>query len=509
MSGTPFPFSHLVVVHYHWRAGGVRRVVEVSLPAIVRSARGQLRTITLLSGSPVSEKPILPSMEIEPVLHGNAAFDYWQGNDVASVARQIRSVLRRFVSKAKGERTLIWFHNPALARNPVLCTEIAAHAATVGAGLIMHHHDFWCAGRWTRWRDLQAHGCQSLDEAAMVLFGNGSRTAQVTINLPDFQSLAPAFPSTAFHLPNPVERRAVPSSARHLKSGEWLRARVGTDAPIWLCPTRFLRRKNLLEAILLTRWLRPEALLATTSSQFSADEADYAAAVRSVAGRGVCLGLLDSPDAPRVPEILRHMEAVVLTSIQEGFGMGFVEAAAHGTPLIARALPDVMPDLEALGFHFPHLYDDVFVDPALFDASAESRRIEALLAKLRKNLPTTLRKKFSCEGHDLTRPVAFSRLTRQAQMEVLAGDPASSWRLCKRLNPALVKIRDMAARGDLTPSAWPLRQPNTPFGYAKRFWKIAETLTQTDGPPTNASDAQNALIRRALAADAFFPIQAQ
>ena len=41
---------------------------------------------------------------------------------------------------------------------------------------------------------------------------------------------------------------------------------------------------------------------------------------------------------------------MMLTSAQEGFGLPYLEAAALRKPLIARHLPNVVPDLLELGF---------------------------------------------------------------------------------------------------------------------------------------------------------------
>jgi hypothetical protein len=62
-----------------------------------------------------------------------------------------------------------------------------------------------------------------------------------------------------------------------------------------------------------------------------------------------------------VPELLAASEAVLLTSIQEGFGLPYVEAAAAGRPLIARHLPNIAPDLHKFGFRLPQAYDEILV----------------------------------------------------------------------------------------------------------------------------------------------------
>jgi hypothetical protein len=280
-----------------------------------------------------------------------------------------------------------------------------------------------------------------------------------------------------------------------------------SEAPLWIYPTRFLRRKNLLEAILLTRWLRPEAILATTSGQYSQDEANYAHDLKQAAakhGWRVHFGLLDKPGAPRVADLLQIAEAVVHTSVQEGFGMTFVETAASGTPLVARAIPAVMPDLAAMGFEFPQLYDDIQIAPGLFDVEAEMHRQSQLADSARGHLPLPFQKIFPALAADARGPFSFSRLSRCAQMEVLSHPPVESWRACEALNPYLAKIRNTR----FAPTPWPTQAPHTLTRYAEEFLRIASSIP--DAPPDlplAAETAQMEITSQALGPDSIYPIQ--
>src|SRR5690606_14151715 len=136
-----------------------------------------------------------------------------------------------------------------------------------------------------------------------------------------------------------------------------------------LMAARLVRRKNVAEALLLARWLRPDAWLMTTDGARSGDEQPYQRRLEEAARRhgwrlriGVLAGR-EGPGAPRVPELMAASEALLLTSVQEGFGLTYLEAAAAGRPLLARRLPNVFPDLRRLGFRFPQAYDEVLVDP--------------------------------------------------------------------------------------------------------------------------------------------------
>jgi glycosyltransferase involved in cell wall biosynthesis len=509
MSKASFPFDHLVVIHYHWRYGGVRRVVELTLPAIAEAAGSSLKRVTMLSGGNESERPEFGTLGIPADFIHEPACDYFsnQEDTPQTISEKIRHALWRAVGETGSSRTLIWFQNPALARNAMLCREVAKLSRETGAALILHHHDFWCAGRWARWDELERCGCPDLSRAAEALFASGTRSVHAGINLQDFHTLKRFFPASAFHLPNPVVRPAQSSQAQIDAAKAWVATELKTEGPLWIYPTRFLRRKNLLEAILLARWLRPEAILAITSGHYSQDEANYRHDLKLAAAQHkwkVHFGLLDKPGAPQVADILQIAEVVVHTSVQEGFGMTFVETAASGTPLIARAIPAVMPDLSAMGFEFPQLYNDIHIAPGLFDVTAEIQRQAILTDSTRTRLPMHFQNIFPSLAANAKGPFFFSRLTRTAQLEVLSHSATESWKICKVLNPCLEKIRHTR----LAQTPWPNQVPHTPLRYAEEFLKIASSIP--DNPlhlPVAAGNAQMELTTSALSADSIYPIQ--
>ncbi|MFM8717229.1 MAG: hypothetical protein ACKOF3_10710, partial [Spartobacteria bacterium] len=70
-----FPFDHLLVVHYHWRPGGVRRVVELTLPDIAAAA-GDALSVTLLSGGAPGEAPYMAGLTGRAAINHETACDY-------------------------------------------------------------------------------------------------------------------------------------------------------------------------------------------------------------------------------------------------------------------------------------------------------------------------------------------------------------------------------------------------------------------------------------------------
>ena len=367
----------LVIVHYHLRPGGIRRVIELAAPHLVRRFRGAIAAVVLAVGERADSKwnaTIERRLKGTPVeLFVEPAFHYLseQRLAVAQIQARLRGALQRLLAEGNPDNTLVWAHNLGIARNLILTRELIRTCADRRAQLVAHHHDWWFDNRWIRWPELRRSGFRTLNGIAGTLFPPEANLHHVAINQCDARILERHFPGHAGWLPNLTERVALPAKSQQRAAREWLGGKLGDpDAPVWILPCRLLRRKNVAEALLLARWLRPEAWLVTTGGVSSADEMAYADSLAVAAGRHqwrLHLGILRDAgtSAPSVAELLSASEAVMLTSIQEGFGLPFLEAAAAGRALIARKLPNVAPDLEQFGFRFPQYYDEVLVPPTL------------------------------------------------------------------------------------------------------------------------------------------------
>jgi hypothetical protein len=220
----------------------------------------------------------------------------------------------------------------------------------------------------------------------------------------------------------------------------------------------------------------------------------------------------DETHKPSVAELLAASEAVLLTSIQEGFGLPYLEAAAAERPLIARSLPNIAPDLEQFGFRFPQYYDEIQIDPTLFDWAAERQRQGKLFHAWRQRLPRAVQglsgQPVLLAGDNRPRAVPFSRLTLVAQLEVLAQSPSESWSLCAPFNPFLVVWRKRAAAGALRPTPWPHIADQWLSGpaYARRFADIAFGPVKAPAAPNAGQAVQQAFLREKLHAEHLFPL---
>ncbi len=513
----------LIIVHHHLRPGGVRRIIELATPHVLRAFRGKIKSVTVATGEAADPhwqasfaqrmKPAGVDYYIEP------AFGYAseQTNPRAGLARRLRLSIRRLLDGAGPDNCLVWAHNLGLARNLPFTRELTRACVERRIRLIAHHHDWWFDNRWQRWPEIRQAGFRTLQATADAIFASQPQVTHISINRADHRILRRHLGSHAAWLPNVVERTPPPTPARVQAARDWLQERIGTDAPVWLMPTRLLRRKNLAEALLLTRWLRPGAWLVTTGGASSDDERGYLKQFETAAFAHdwpVRLGVLHGNDAgrPAVPELLAASEALLLTSIQEGFGLPYVEAAAAGRPLIARLLPNIAPDLATFGFRFPQGYEELLVDPRLFDCRVEQARQHQLFQAWRRNLPRECR---ALAGQPsilaATKPslaVPFCRLTLTAQLEVLAQPLQRSWAVCAPLNPFLKVWRQRATAQRLRRTPWPRSAGQWLGGaaYGERFHAIATRGATTAIPAAAGLAAQRDFMRERLGAENLFPL---
>jgi hypothetical protein len=213
-----------------------------------------------------------------------------------------------------------------------------------------------------------------------------------------------------------------------------------------------------------------------------------------------------------MPELLAASEAVLLTSLQEGFGLPFLEAAASRRPLVARELPNIALDLAKFGFQFPQCYREVKVDPSLFDWRGERDRQKHLFAEWKSLMPRAAAKLSGkpavLVAGQTACPVPFSRLTLTAQLEVLAHPVGHSWERCAPLNPFLKHWRKRAVAGRLRTSPWPRSAARWLGGraYARRFLELMPPFLSKP-PRAGASQAAQAeFIQKKLRVENLYPL---
>jgi glycosyltransferase involved in cell wall biosynthesis len=522
---------NLLIVHYHLRPGGVRRIIELGTPPLLKRMP-EIKRVVLLVGEAGdwnwniqlqrSLRPVPCDIQVERTLGYTAELNHLTPDFIRA---RIRKSLEALV--VGSEPWAVWAHNLGVGRNLVLASELQAFCREHNFSMLSHHHDWWFDNRWQRLKEFGPSGFDSLETAAEAILPVGPNIHHGAINKEAARFLKHRMGTRAHWIPNLTSVPEPASKKELFKTREWLASRLrplgrkSSKSPVWILPCRLLRRKNIAEAIFLTRLIDPNAWLITTGGASSESEKPYAAKLERaiLAGRWkVKLGILSQAidtEPPGVPELMTVSDATIVSSIQEGFGLPYLEATASGSPLIARAIPEISGDLTTMGFRFPQLYNEIQIPKALFDWTAEAQRQQELFDQWVQQLPPNLQKE--ARESRTSAPwlskdeIPFSRLTLTAQLEILSRPIDSSWEACRPLNPFLETWRSrITKKGHLDQAPWP-KKADRFIGSRQYGSKLAEIFSTKSSPkkiraPISATEAQRRFMQAKLGPESMFPL---
>ncbi len=167
---------------------------------------------------------------------------------------------------------------------------------------------------------------------------------------------------------------------------------INSEEKILAYPVRVLRRKNIEEAILLTKLINEEGsqnyrLVVT----IPLDE-EYANEIENLAkeycvpcsiGKASKYISFDKKEKYTIADLYLIADLVISTSVCEGFGLAFVEPWLVGTPVIGRKIHSITEDFEENGIDLTHLYDNVIFHNSK-DSKERINNITAILSNPEK-----------------------------------------------------------------------------------------------------------------------------
>lgn len=328
----------VAVVHYHYKPGGVTRIVESAAAAL---APYEVELVAI-SGETYTGKAGLKTATVPGLV-------YTLG-EARTEPAQLLSELKAAAREALGDEPDLWhIHNHSLGKNIAMAELVWLLAQE--APVLLQIHDFAEDGRPANYTAIS----EGISDWAR-LYPYGVQVHYAVLNQRDHQLLAGAgLPGECLHLlPNPVAVPVVPEGG----AGKVL----GADRLV-VYPTRAIRRKNVGEFLLWAALAEEGELLAATLAPANPTARPvYERWVTFAGERGLRarFELADVVDLS-FPEVMAAADAIITTSVAEGFGMAFLEPFLFGKPLVGRDLPEITADFASEGIRLDGLYPQVEV----------------------------------------------------------------------------------------------------------------------------------------------------
>lgn len=348
----------LAIVHFHLWPGGVTRVIEHACAALREHG---VRIVVLTGEAPADWSA--PGAEVRIV----KALGYDEAAPVpAASPAALQADLAAAAADALGAPPDVWhFHNHALGKNVALPGAVR-RLADAGRRLLLQVHDFAEDGRPDNYRRLIEHVGGS-DTAALgrSLYPQAPQVHYAVLNGRDGRCLANAgVDADRLHLlPNAVALHDAPANEIDDAPAA---APPHRDGRLLLYPTRAIRRKNLGECLLWAAVAQPGDRFGITRAPQNPTQRAVYEQWRAFARQHdlpVDFEVGQTRDVAYV-QLLQSADALITTSVAEGFGLVFLEPWLVNRPLVGRNLTAVTGQFSDAGVDLSALYDqlDVPVD---------------------------------------------------------------------------------------------------------------------------------------------------
>jgi len=330
----------IAIVHYHLQRGGVTRAIEHSVKAL---SLHKIFPVVLTGHAPADNRifnyRVIPGLQYERVRP-------------AISAKELADDMIEAAVEALGGPPDIWhIHNHSLGKNLVLPGAII-DLAERGYHILLHIHDFAEDGRAANYHlMLEKMACGKKTEMSRLLYPRAAHIHYAVLNRRDhtFLKYAGTESKSLHHLPNAV---GLGDIEKRLPHGEQ------TSPPLWLYPTRAIRRKNLGEFLLWSAVVPGKNRFAATMGPENPRERSRYKTWKRLAEE---LKLpvefeLSSKTECSFIELLQQAHALVTTSVAEGFGMAFLEPWLVDRPVCGRDLPEITKEFREDGIILQSLY---------------------------------------------------------------------------------------------------------------------------------------------------------
>lgn len=392
------------IVHYHLHKGGVTSVILQTVQALLASKSFKdIKKINIYVGSKKNIASIQDSINSERVailyrpylgyIEWCAKSSKYSDGNKANTAL-LQKNLDDFFTRKNSKQVQWWAHNHHIGKNPVLTAAILRFIQNKNPRIILQMHDFPEQARYPALASLLKH------VSGEALYKGNSKTRLVVINEHDRKllqnsGLNATLLSNIVKVKKPkkqITKSNVKKFREYILDAQNLPLK-NTNFLVFTYPVRCIRRKNVMEAMLLTKLF--EALFKVpcvfniTLPGESEEEKPYSERIRQLIHTGKVKGIFSAGTNKSCPysfeEMCLYSDAIISSSVQEGFGFSYLETALMNRPLLARSIAQAK-ELEAiLDLHWPSVwYQEVLVPRKTLGQLPNTMSQDALLASYQK-----------------------------------------------------------------------------------------------------------------------------
>lgn len=366
---------HIVLIHYHLKTGGVTSVIEKQVKGLLTSKH----EVTVLTGYINSDSPLLTprcKVIVEPL------FNYLDTPRSTEEYLHIHATISDTIKKTVHEDTVIYIHNGNMCKNSIL-TYIIYRLVKAGTPVVHHCHDFAEDRPKNMAAFFSCSGFFSYKSAQEVFYPREDNCHFVTINSEDRKRLVAVGISEqkVSMIPNPIGVHCSPKPDS--KEQLYKTLEISFETKIITYPVRAIKRKNIGEFLLFAA-LFPQYLWCITQPPNTEDDIIEYKLWKKLSQKLQLPIRFEVGKRVDFEALLTHSYCCITTSIQEGFGLTFLEPWLYGTPVIGRNIEMVTRDF-IKNVRFPSLYNSIqtFVNKRIQDFKELSQREkEELITKV-------------------------------------------------------------------------------------------------------------------------------
>ncbi len=344
----------IIILHYHLNPGGVTRIIESQIQALQIESKDT--KITVICGNANGRKDIegcsVLTFEI---------LDYLEAGLTQTEVTNRVALITDYLTSVITDQTIIHCHNLNLGKNPALLMSVF-DLASKGVPIVSHCHDFAEDRPFNM--DLLQRLIPKMTSISIhqILYPDFKKVQFAVLNSCDFNRLiAEGIDIGKISLlPNPV----VNFNRHHKNHVNNIKVSMERTPAKKLCvyPVRAITRKNIGEVVLLAILFNDSIQFAITQPPRNPIEVPQYRRWKDYCQNHKIDILFEVGEHTNYEDLINISDFCISTSIQEGFGMAFLEPWLAGKPVVGRELPCVVNDFKEQGLKFPALYERIKVE---------------------------------------------------------------------------------------------------------------------------------------------------